>query len=87
MGRPSQEHDPLLPCPFCGSARPFLDGAEGSPVTRTNAYVFCRDCGAYGPEKPLRAGAVIAWNTRAAQAWSTSDSGQTWTMRDLSGGK
>lgn len=47
----------LKPCPFCGSSDVHVI---------ENLDVQCKECDAYGPEKPSREKAVNAWNTRPA---------------------
>jgi len=63
----------LIPCPFCGGERRYLDAVrcwvDGSILWSAHAY--CHDCGARGPEArgtyPAEAeeAASIAWNRRA----------------------
>jgi len=63
----------LIPRPFCGVHRHYLDAVrcrlEDSPPW--TAHVYCRGCGARGPEahglNPAAAeeAASIAWNRRA----------------------
>ena len=60
----------LLPCPHCGGSDAFVERADLSAC-----YVQCNDCAAQGPtvvqesddeEVPGEAGAMAAWNRRAA---------------------
>ena len=62
----------LIPCPFCGDERRYLDAVRCrlEDLTLWSAHVYCR-CGARGPEAhgpgPAAAeeAASIAWNRRA----------------------
>lgn len=62
----------LLPCPFCGGKKSFVERAD-----YTSCYVHCDGCGTHGPigedctedyseEVPGQEQAVELWNRRAS---------------------
>jgi hypothetical protein len=58
----------LLPCPFCGDARPILDYAAREFESGWYAYCTVAACNAVGPlaEDGDEAAAARLWNTRSA---------------------
>ena len=66
-----REAEPLLPCPFCGwSAEPDTE----------RGVVRCPNCGAQGPDEPMRAFGC-EWNLRAAVA-RAGDAGRAAALAD-----
>lgn len=50
------------PCPFCGRRTPILQAGRSKWVVCSNAA-----CGAEGPVRQTKRGAVTAWNNRPAE--------------------
>lgn len=54
----SEEKD-LKPCPFCGGLEIYDTSRE-----TYSFWLFCKDCGAYGPVGKNYENAVKLWNDR-----------------------
>lgn len=55
----------LYPCPFCGGAPAETQETLGRPEQHLRIYwIFCRECGARGPQLMNREGARRRWNGR-----------------------
>ncbi len=81
--RPAPE---LLPCPFCGSARPFLNDYNS---------VLCPDCGGglvyqdidADPDEVANHLAITAWNRRARPAPARNAPNDPYYNPELQGGR
>jgi Lar family restriction alleviation protein len=51
----------LRDCPFCGTR----DNLEIDDVTPKSFAVWCKNCGAMGPQAVTKEGAAECWNSRA----------------------
>lgn len=55
----------VLPCPFCAGVKlDGLDMMDGRSEKDSKYWLYCRSCGAAGPESATEEEALKKWNRR-----------------------